>query len=220
MKNSPADNFALERLNAGAVKASRGDFKSAIGDFTRVIELKPTGVSSEIIATAYHNRAVSLANTGNRSQAIDDYGRIIGLSGALVEQVAWAYNNRGTALEAEGNLDLALKDYTAVILLTGVPVKPLELALNNRAAILVKVKKDYSKAIEDYSRVIQLPGASTEQICWALLGRGGANLHLQNHAQAKVDFNTVKQMSGALPEQVQRAKMLLGTGWLTRLLFR
>jgi tetratricopeptide (TPR) repeat protein len=62
-------------------------YKRAINDYTRAIELDPED------AMAYNNRGIAYADLGQYKQAIRDYDRAIELN----PEYAAAYNNRGNA---------------------------------------------------------------------------------------------------------------------------
>jgi tetratricopeptide (TPR) repeat protein len=59
-------------------------------------------------ATAYHNRAVAHAQSGNVEQAIVDYSKTI----EITPNNAAAYENRGRAYASKGDYALALADVT------------------------------------------------------------------------------------------------------------
>ena len=79
------DNNWYIYYNRGAVYNGLGNYKQAIDDCSRAIEIKPG------YAEAYNNRGNAYDGLGNYSQAIEDYGRAIKIKPGY----AGAYFNRG-----------------------------------------------------------------------------------------------------------------------------
>ena len=96
---------AEEYYDMGNVKHTSGDYKGAIADYDKAIELDPD------LAVAYNNRAGSKANIGKYKGAVEDYDKAIEIEPDYVG----AYFGRGLAKilmsqEKDGCLDLSKAD--------------------------------------------------------------------------------------------------------------
>ena len=103
----------------------------------------------------YSAEAFHTTSRRNPKKAIKDYGRVIELPDAPLEQVAMALVNRGIAYGQQEKLEEAIENFGRVIELPGAPVEQVATALFNRGVAYRKQKKP-KKAIEDYGRVIKL----------------------------------------------------------------
>lgn len=101
-----AGNMAMAEASADAKsfftsaegKFAQGDFKGAIADYTKVIELDPKN------ADAFNSRGEAKFDSGDKQGAIADYTRTIELD----PKYADAYNNRGSAKSEFGDKQGAL----------------------------------------------------------------------------------------------------------------
>jgi protein O-mannosyl-transferase len=110
--------------NRGIAYSSLGNYRQAIDDCSRAIEINP------VFAEAYYNRGNAYVNLGNNRQAIEDYSRAIEIRPGYAE----AYYNRGHAYADLGNHRQAIEDYGKAI-----EIKPGHVAAyNNRAFIYLK----------------------------------------------------------------------------------
>ena len=123
------------------------DYKQALSDYDRAIELKPD------YAEAYNNRG-----TVHREKAPPDYANAILDYTQAIElkpDYAEAYNNRGTAYRemAPPDYERAILDYTQAI-----ELKPdYAEAYNDRGiAYATRPVPDYERAILDFTRAIEL----------------------------------------------------------------
>ena len=98
----PETESYLKRGNAYVIL---GNYKQAIGDYDRAIEINPNYVK------AYINRGNAWVSLGNNKQAIGDYNRAIEINPNYVE----AYINRGNAYLILGNYKQAIDDYDRAI---------------------------------------------------------------------------------------------------------
>jgi protein O-mannosyl-transferase len=87
------DNNWLIYYNRGVTHVPLGNYRQAIEDFNKAIEIKPDYID------AYYNRGHAYADLGNYRQAIEDYGRVI----KIKPDSADAYNNRGVAYITQGD---------------------------------------------------------------------------------------------------------------------
>jgi len=92
-----------EYFNMGNSKSRLKDYKGAIADFTKSIELSPS-------SDAYNNRGTSKANINDHQGAISDFTKSIELNPS-----SDAYNNRGGAKGALKDYSGAISDFTKAI---------------------------------------------------------------------------------------------------------
>ncbi|MEJ5287638.1 MAG: tetratricopeptide repeat protein, partial [Bacteroidota bacterium] len=78
---------AEEYVSRGNAKFEKGDFRGAIEDYTKAIEIKPN------YAEAYFNRGKAEADLGGLRSAIEDFNKAIEINPNYAE----AYFNRGLA---------------------------------------------------------------------------------------------------------------------------
>jgi tetratricopeptide (TPR) repeat protein len=101
--NSEANSF----LYSGKLKLGSGDYKGAIADFTKSIEL------DQKLAAAYFNRGIAKGITGDSQGRLADFRKTIEVDPTPIN--AEAYYNRGTAKSFIGDNNGALTDYTKAI---------------------------------------------------------------------------------------------------------
>ena len=126
---------------SGLEKYELKDYKGAIADYTKAIELDPESVY------AYNNRGLSKYYLKDYNEAIEDFNKAIELDPEYVK----AYSNRGNAKRY-------LKDYKGAIEDCN---KAIELDPEDAGAYYVRGRaksdlKDYKGAIEDYTKAIEL----------------------------------------------------------------
>lgn len=172
-----AGEDAAGYFSTGSSKFDSGDYRGAIEEFTKVVELDPKA------ARAFDKRGNAKMKTGDRPGAIADFIKVIELVPQLadafadgekkhdgdeadgkdapdLQQVAadglhadyaFAFDNRGLLRYINGNYREAIKDFTAAIVLEpkfALPYKHRGYAKHDL--------QDYEGAIEDYSRAIRL----------------------------------------------------------------
>ena len=91
---------ANEYYNRGYDKDELKDYKGAIEDYTKVIEINPN------YAIAYYNRGISKAELKDHNGAISDYTKAIDIN----PNYAKAYYNRGLDKYDLGDTNGACKD--------------------------------------------------------------------------------------------------------------
>jgi tetratricopeptide (TPR) repeat protein len=125
------------------------DFRRALDDFSKVIELEPTNVPARFC------RGRLLEEIGLCDQAIVDFTEIIRMKPTHVK----AYVHRGLAHFMQEEDDLALEDFSKAIQLAPEHVE----ALAVRGMVFTRnVEPD--KAIADYIKVIKLAPGLFEEI--------------------------------------------------------
>ena len=95
------ENLAVTYFNRGNARLRKGNFDSAIGDYTEAIKLKPK------YSKAYANRGAAWYNKGRHDNAIDDYSNAITLN----PKDPFSFNNRGKAFLAVGKFQRAILDF-------------------------------------------------------------------------------------------------------------
>ncbi len=98
-KNSPDEK---SYCNRGYAKHNLGDYRGAIQDYNKAIQLNPD------YANAYYNRGIAKARLGDYRGAIQDYNKAIQLNPDDAE----AYNNRGGAKFLLGDKNGACLDWS------------------------------------------------------------------------------------------------------------
>ncbi len=155
----------------GAAYYLLGDYRQAIKDYNRTIDIKPG------FPSAHYNRCLAGNGLGNYRQAIEDCSRAIELKPAYPE----AYNNRGIAHSRLGNFKQAIQDYSRAI-----ELDPDNAQAYYNRGIAHSSAGDYGAAIADYGRAIEIkPGYAD-----AYNNRGAANYALGNYRRAIEDFST------------------------------
>ena len=138
---------ADDYFDSGFAKQTKGDFDSAIADYTKAIELKPD------FAAAFDKRGNAKSDKGDLDGALADYTKAI----ELKPDFAGAYNNRSNAKQANGDLAGAIADCSKAI-----ELKPdYALAYCNRG-IVEEAKGDLGGALADYNKAIELKPDLTE----------------------------------------------------------
>ncbi|MDD9974803.1 MAG: tetratricopeptide repeat protein [Candidatus Poribacteria bacterium] len=149
----------------------KGDFDSAITDYTEATKLDPE------YAEAYNYRGFAYLNNGDIDKTIADYTKAIDIDQELTE----AYKDRATAYLANSDFGNAITDYTKAIQLD-----PDDTNIYNYRGLAHFRNSEIDKAIDDLSRAIQLKPDSPD----AYYNRGIVQLGLQNWEEAKTDLTT------------------------------
>jgi Tfp pilus assembly protein PilF len=134
----------LAYFNRGYEYDNLGNYRQAIEDYGRAIEIKPG------YADTYNNRGVVYKGLGNYRQAIEDYNRAIEIKPGYAD----AYNNRGVAYRGLSNYRQAIEDYNRAI-----EIKPGYADSYYNRGVTYTYLGNYKQAIEDYNRAIEIkPG--------------------------------------------------------------
>ncbi|MDP1837443.1 MAG: tetratricopeptide repeat protein [Reyranella sp.] len=128
--------------------------------------------------TAFYNRGLALAATGQLDRAIQDYGQAIRLKPDLAD----AYNNRGIAWRLKGDDARALEDFDQALRLKSDDVD----ALYNRGLALMGLGQ-YDKAIAGFDAALRLKPDDVD----AVAARGMAWLRKGDSGRALQDFDQV-----------------------------
>lgn len=152
----------------GLDKAKASDFYGAIDDFSKAIEIKPTG-------QVYYNRAYSKSMIKDFAGAIQDYDKTIELEYRLAE----AFFERGYCKDQLNNSEGAVADYTSAIEANNEYADPY----NNRAFTQLK-QKNYKEAIKDFDKAIKIK----PNFAGAYFNRGFAKKELGDKSGACKDW--------------------------------
>ncbi len=105
LTNPESPTLSLLHRLRGMAHRDNGEFKQAINDFTKTIELSPNDPLS------YHGRGLVYALENEIDLAITDFSKAIELDA----NIACVYYNRGHAYFIKGNTDQAIVDYSKAI---------------------------------------------------------------------------------------------------------
>lgn len=160
--------------NRGNAEECLHDYKSALIDFARAIELN--------YQNAYPNRAALRSKLGDKRGAVSDLTQCILHKNLLIDSHAC----RGWELELLGDKKAATEDFLYVQ-----KSKPVEASeFGNRAWVLAHLG-DHIGAIKDFDLAIRLNPESS----WALDKRGLSKQALGNSVGAMQDFSKAVRMS-------------------------
>jgi len=129
-------NKARAYNGRGVAYGARGEYKKAIADYTKAIEISPT------YFYAYNNRGVEYVKIGKIDEALSDFSKAIDIYPSYPR----AYFNRAAILFARRNeVDKAIEDYNHTI-----QIDPsYRNAYLNRAVAYI-AKGELDKAIDDF----------------------------------------------------------------------
>ena len=133
---STAKEYNLRSLDKSKAK----DYKGALDDLNKAIEMEPTG-------QYYYNRAYTKSMMEDYKGSIEDFNKTI----ELQYRLASAYYERGYCKDKLNDFEGTIADYTSAI---NTKANYLD-AYNNRAFTYYNHKK-YDEALKDYNKVIEL----------------------------------------------------------------
>lgn len=166
---------AIKYLNSGESKRNRGDFKEAIIDYDKAIEINST------FEDAYLDRGLAKADLKDYMGAMEDYNKAID----IYPNFALAYLNRG-------NLKCDLKDYYGALedCNKALGIDPnLGITFNSRGIIKYHLE-DFQGALMDYNKAIE----SNFDQAFAYFNRGLVNYKLQDIENACKDWRKAGDM--------------------------
>lgn len=161
---------ALAYQVSGMLNSNTGNWKQAIDDFNRAVEIEPEA------AMLYNSRGSVYLAQQQWDNAINDFTHAIELDPQLVR----AYYNRGVALYGQGNLDDAVDEYTRVIEMN----PEFANAYYNRAIIYYEQGR-IEEAIADYTRIIEIDPKSVLHY----INRGRIYYEQGRFEEAIADYN-------------------------------
>jgi tetratricopeptide (TPR) repeat protein len=168
---STADDYYAR----GVANYAQGNYRAAIDDFTKVINLDPNN------AKAYYNRGVVRDDLKDYQGAISDYDQAIKINPNDAE----AYNNRGVVRDELKDYQGAISDYDQAL-----KINPNDaIAYNNRGNARSNLK-DYQGAISDYDKALKID----PNFAAAYNNRGSALYMVGDKRKARGDWETAAQL--------------------------
>lgn len=158
---------SVEEYNEeGISKVYLRDYKGAIDDFTKAIEIKPD-------YSAYINRGVAREKLQDYSGAIIDYTKAIEI--VIDTNFAVSYIKRREAYKYRGYAKVNLQDYKGAIddYTKAIEIGPDYATYYNRGIAKGNLQ-DYEGAIDDFTKVIEIKSNFAEAYC----NRGYAKINL------------------------------------------
>jgi len=128
-------------FNRGVESSQKGDFKKAVSDYNKAIEVNPEFV------VAYLNRGNSYSRMGELDKAIADYTKAIELN----PRYPIAYYNRGFVYRRMGEYDRAILDFTKAV-----EIDPKYARAYYYRGHIYHYKGEYEKAWEDIKKARSL----------------------------------------------------------------
>ena len=191
----PASAWAY--YGRGVAYSSKEDFERAVEDLTRAIEL-----DSDFILS-YTERGFNRIRTGDYDGAISDYNWAI-KHDALNK--ASAYCNLGDAYRRKGDFDTALKKCNKAISLNPIFYYPYKI----RGCIYYD-RKDYEKAIEDFTQVVDGSNDGIEVEAAAVYDlRGKCYRAIGEEDLASADDTNAEELRNAKTERERYYQRLWG----------
>ncbi len=194
LKPDNADAF----INRGRAYLFNQTYDQAIADYTKVIELKPDN------AEGYNGRGEAYRRKGDYGQAIADYSRALELKPM---ETSIIYYERGNVYYCIKDYDRAIADFNKAIesrkngtLVCANHGDPNKAVLAQYYGCLGEVQKDkgaYQKAIEAYTKAIELAPEQTIQVAYYCIPRGEAYDKINAHDKAMDDYNKAKKLNPA-----------------------
>ncbi len=166
-------NDSQSYMNRGFVKLNLGDYKQAIEDFSKIIQIK---LNSSYLAWAYINRGVCLAHLKKYHEAIEDFNKCIELN----PNYSGAYSNRALAKLNLGQVKECLEDCNKAI-----ELNPNDANTYNHQGLAKLNLQHYEEAMEDFTKGIELNPNDIN----AYNHRGIAKSRMGNHRGAVEDFD-------------------------------
>jgi tetratricopeptide (TPR) repeat protein len=125
----------------GFASLSRGQYDSAVADFSKAIEQNPN------FMVAHYNRGFAYFDLGKYDLAIADFTKAmkLGLKGK------GAYYIRGLALCRAGQYDLAIEDFSRII-----ELDPADATVYNIRGVMYLLKSQYNQTVVDFTRALEL----------------------------------------------------------------
>ena len=133
---------AKEFYNSGNLKLDKKEYKEAINDYDKAIEL------NKKFSEAYYNRALAKNYLKDYKGAIADYSESLELDSTNIQALN-ALNNRGLAKKALEDYDGAVEDYTKAINLN----ESFASAYFNRGSVKVLMDEN---GCEDFRKALDL----------------------------------------------------------------
>ena len=127
------------------------EYDRSIEDFTKALEINPRDKENHKV---YYMRGRSYLENRRYNEAINDFTKALEICPQEDKTTKFSiFESRGNAYHALNKNDAALKDFSAAVAINRFH-KNIKYVYNNRGWIW-QSKKDYEKAIQDYSAAIK-----------------------------------------------------------------
>jgi len=156
--NGCGSDLAEKAMEAGTAFEAKGQFKEALAEYSRAIELSPMNTDG------YYNRALIYQKQGDSKAALADFDKITQINPNYAEP----YYGRGEIYEAKGQRDKAIAEYTKAIENNS----QYKRAYYKRC-MLYNYKGEYRKALDDAEKAKALGFGVSEDLLKQL--RSGAS---------------------------------------------
>lgn len=178
-------------FDSGYDKAQLGNYKEAISDFNKAIELyKKFDKTEEIeqnLAESYNNRGIAKKYLGKYKEAISDYDEAIKVN----QKLFLVYYNRGLAKENLYKYEEAILDFNKAI-----KINPkFVYAYNNRGLTKANLGK-YKEATQDYDKAIEI----NPKLAEVYNNRGIAKNSLDKPEEAILDYDKAIELKSDFVE--------------------
>ncbi|MFK7936179.1 MAG: tetratricopeptide repeat protein, partial [Saprospiraceae bacterium] len=179
-------DFAIAWYNLGRIAEQLGKSEAAMEHFNQALELEGD------LTKAYFDRALLHKKTGDAEAAIADYDKILELRG---DSYLKAYINRGLARKTLGDYVGALADLNKAI-----EEFPRQATLRNHRGNLHLLFGYHNRALEDYTRAIQLDNDYAE----AYYNRGLTHFVVYDQVSGCADLEKSSQLGYERAAEKQR----------------
>jgi tetratricopeptide (TPR) repeat protein len=160
--------------NRGNVRKDRNDFKGALEDYNKAIELN--------YGDAYNNRGILRTRMHDYKDAIEDFDKALNSKSSKEK----AYYNRGIAKLNLGDFNGAVADFGKAI-----EIDPhYSDAYNNRGFVRYEKLEDFAGAVRDFDAAISLSPKAPD----LYYNRGNAKMLAGNYESAASDYDTALQI--------------------------
>ena len=185
------------------------NFKSAISDYTKVLELSDIGSKSNFL----YQRATCYSGIGMHAKALADFSQSISLDSLD----AYKFAARGDTKRLMGNYTGAIEDFAKAI-----KIQPQESWFTYRRGWTYEIMRDFGKALNDYNESI----AIDKNYAYTYLQRGRIyEFQLKNAAKAKEDYLKILSLDTVVKDGSCRQYALFHLGrnkeaivWMNKIL--
>ncbi len=165
--------YADSYCSRGNAKYASGDYKGAIIDFDKALELNPDAI-------IYSNRGSAKGKLGDKTGAIMDFDKSLELN----PENADTYYNRGAVKDESGDKAGAIIDFDKSL-----ELNPKNATAYNNRGIVKYTSGDYKGAIIDFDKSLELnPNAIIYH------SRGSAKSKLGDKTDAIIDFDKALEL--------------------------
>ena len=172
-------NDSQSYMNRGFAKLNLRDYKGAIEDFSKIIQIK---LNTDYVAWAYTNRGMCLAKLSKYKEAIADFNKSIELN----PNDAGVYSNRGLS-----KLHLGLYKESILDFDKSIELNPNDAGVYSNRALANLNLGQHKKAIKDCNKGIELNPNDINAYNY----RGIAKSKMRNHQGAVEDFDKALALS-------------------------